>query len=84
MLIKEAASPKVTDDEEATQRKVLPFVWGSSLFQNKKCNLDREYDESLKILSKRLKAKVIRSRTEMTMAPQPRNIQVWAISSTYQ
>ncbi|XP_056007084.1 uncharacterized protein LOC130050752 [Ostrea edulis] len=83
VLTKEATSPEVTDDEEATQRKVLPFIWESSLLRNVKCDLDREYAESLQLQSNRQKAKAIRSRTEMTMTPPPRSIQEWAVSSTY-
>ncbi|XP_048731265.2 uncharacterized protein LOC125648321 isoform X2 [Ostrea edulis] len=83
VLTKEATSPEVTDDQEATQRKVLSFIWESSLLCNVKCDLDREYAESLQLQSKRQKAKAIRSRTEMTITPPPRSIEEWAVSSTY-
>jgi hypothetical protein len=81
--VKEATSPEVTDEEDNTQRRVLPFVWESSLLRHIKCNLDREYDRELKVQSKRQRAKVVRSRTELTTTPPPWNIPDWAISSTY-
>jgi hypothetical protein len=83
VLVKEATSPEITDEEDNTQRRVLSFVWELSLLRHFKCDLDREYDKELKVQSKRQRAKVVRSRTELTTTPSPGNIPYWAISSSY-
>ena len=79
ILLKEETSPEVTDDEGPKQRKVLPFVWESSLLQNIKRDLD-----SMKIQSKRRQAKIARSAImEVTATTPPKSSREWAVSSKY-
>ena len=78
ILLKEETSPEVTDDEGPKQRKVLPFVWESSLLQNIKRDLD-----SMKIQSKRRQAKIARSAMEVTATTPPKSSREWAVSSKY-
>ena len=79
ILLKEETSPEVTDDEGPKQRKVLPFVWESSLLQNIKRDLD-----SMKIQSKRRQAKIARSAImEVTATTPPKSSPEWAVSSKY-
>lgn len=79
----ETMSPEVSDDEDATRRVAIPFIWESSKMTDIKRGLDADYRESLVAQSRRQKSKVFRSTTDVVRTAPPKDIPYWAISSTY-
>lgn len=79
----ETMSPEVSDDEDATRRVAIPFIWESSKMTDIKRVLDADYRQSLVAQSRRQKSKVFRSTTDTVRTPPPKDIPSWVISSTY-
>ncbi|XP_061186973.1 uncharacterized protein LOC133195119 [Saccostrea echinata] len=80
----ESMSPEVTDDEDETRRVSIPFQWESSKMTEIKREMDKDYRKALTAQSRRQKASVNRSSTQVMRTSPPKDIPSWAVSSTYQ
>nr|XP_034331378.1 uncharacterized protein LOC105346778 isoform X2 [Crassostrea gigas] len=79
----ETMSPEVSDDEDATRRVAIPFIWESSKMTDIKRVLDADNRQSLVAQSRRQRSKVFRSTTDVVRTPPPQDIPSWFILATY-
>lgn len=62
----ETMSPEVSDDEDATRRVAIPFIWESSKMTDIKRVLDADYRQSLVAQSRRQSVQIYNRRRENT------------------
>ncbi|XP_061170641.1 uncharacterized protein LOC133180059 [Saccostrea echinata] len=70
----ESMSPEVTDDEDESRKVSIPFQWESSRMTEIKREIDQDYRKALTAQSRRQKASVNRSSTQVMRTSPPKEI----------